>query len=171
VKRAVKSLLTALGVLAVASALLAAGILLLGQRENVEPGHLLVEGMVGNGGVIDIDDLRAMGEVEIRMALLGTGEDGREHGYRGIPLQVLVQGSEPDPNATKVTVTAQDGYSKTFDIGDLDDAFIVWEKDGRQIPPRSRAGDGPIRLIISQEKVGTYNAQHCVKWVSGVIVE
>jgi DMSO/TMAO reductase YedYZ molybdopterin-dependent catalytic subunit len=166
--KAMRGLLTAITVSVVAMALLLVGVLILGDREEIGPGRVLISGKVANGGEYDLDGLRRFGEVDIRMVLLGTGEDGKEHNFKGIPLEVLVLASGPDLDATRVTVSAQDGYSKTFDIEDLDDAFIVWEKDGGPIPPRSRAGDGPFRLIISQDKVGTYNAQHCVKWVSEV---
>jgi DMSO/TMAO reductase YedYZ molybdopterin-dependent catalytic subunit len=170
-----RGLVNVLAVLAIAALLLAGGMFLLRNRDNVEPSeeewHVLVRGEVTSGGRFIIEDMETLGGTEITITLMGTGEDGREHEYRGIPLGSLIEAAAPSTNATKVTVRAVDSYSKTLSLEGTQGAYLVWEKDGKSIPPRSRAGDGPVRLLVSQEMVGTYNAQHCVKWVSEVIVE
>ena len=82
----------------------------------------------------------------------------------------LLVGQGVYENATRVTVRAADGYSRSFSISDLDGGILlVYEKDGNELKGRSEGGDGPIRLIVSQEHAGTFNAQFSVKWVSEVV--
>ena len=130
-----------------------------------------VSGMVENGTDIHMEEFRGLNTSVFSMALEGTGEDGEKHDYRGTPLMGLLDGLGVHDNATRVTVRAADGYSRSFSISDLDGGILlVHEKDGKELEGRSEGGDGPIRLIVSQEHAGTFNAQFSVKWVSEVVV-
>jgi DMSO/TMAO reductase YedYZ molybdopterin-dependent catalytic subunit len=163
--------------IALAIGLLALGVLIIRSVDNVEPDdddwYVFVHGKVTNETRYRIQDMKSIGGTDVRMALLGTGEDGRTHTYEGIPLSILVQHAAPEGNSTKVTVRAVDSYSISLSMEETmgNGAFLVWQKDGKDLTPRSHAGDGPVRLIVSQEMVGEFNAQHCVKWVSEVILE
>ena len=129
-----------------------------------------VSGMVGNETDIHMEEFRGLNTSVFSMALEGTGEDGEKHDYRGTPLMELLVGQDVYENATTVTVRAADGYSRSFSISDLDGGILlVYEKDGNELKGRSEGGDGPIRLIVSQEHAGTFNAQFSVKWVSEVV--
>ncbi len=130
-----------------------------------------VSGMVGNETEIHMEEFRGLNTSVFSMALEGTGEDGEKHDYRGTPLMELLVGQGLYENATGVAVRAADGYSRSFSISELDEGILlVYEKDGKELKGRSEGGDGPIRLIVSQEHAGTFNAQYSVKWVSEVVV-
>ncbi len=154
--------------------LVAAGILIYMGSDRVTPDEddwfVRVSGMVENETDIHMEEFRGSNTSVFSMALEGTGEDGKEHDYRGVPLLELLVGQGLHENATRVAVRAADGYSRSFSISDLDGGIIlVHEKDGEELKGRSEGGDGPIRLIVSQEHTGTFNAQFSVKWVSEVV--
>jgi len=172
-----KGIVTTSIVIAVAASFLAAGLYLFSGVDRVTPDEddwfVLVHGQVANELELHISDLEGMGRKDIPMALRGTGEDGEVHAYTGVPLMDLVLEAGPDPNATKVRIRAADAYSASFDMDEVGRGgmYLVWEKDGSALLPRSRGGEGPVRFIVDQATVGTYNAQYCVKYVSEVIVE
>ncbi len=155
--------------------LIVVGVLIYMNSDRVTPDEenwfVRVHGMVGNETDIHMGEFKTLNTSLFSMALEGTGEDGKEHDYRGITLLELIEGQNVHENATKVTVRAADGYSRSFSISDLDGGILlVYEKDGKELEGRSEGGEGPIRLIVSQEHAGTFNAQYSVKWVSEVVV-
>ena len=121
---------------------------------------------------MDLRALQVVGVVDVSMALLGTGEDGKVHSYRGIYVKDLIL-SLNVTDYTRATAVAADAYSRSFPRSEIEEggALLAWERDGKALEPRSEGGAGPVRLIVPQETVGTYNAQYCVKWVSGLVVE
>jgi len=153
------------------------GVALLIDLDTVQPDeddwYILVRGKVVSGGRYHLEDLMELGKDELRTPLVGTGEDGKPHTYAGILLRNLLSDAGMEDGAGKVTVRAVDALSRSFSVGSLEGstALLAYEKDGAPLQTRSRGGDGPIRLILEQDEVGSYNAQYCVKWVSEVIVE
>jgi hypothetical protein len=119
-----------------------------------------------------MEQLRSLPSVDLGFKLLGTGEDGRVHTYKGVLLRDLLREAGVE-NYTKATIRAADTYSRSFARSDIDEfnLMLAYGKDGSELAPRSDGGPGPVRLIAPQEAVGTFNAQHCVKWVSEVVVE
>ncbi len=163
-------------VLAFSALLIGAGILLFGLERRVKPPEndwfVLVRSPGSDGIKIGMEELRGLCNITVEMALLGTGEDGRPHAYAGLPVRDLARYAGIVAY-TKVTVRAADTYSKllTRDQVMEHDILLAVKKDGKDLAPRSAGGTGPVRLVISQDAVGTYNAQHCVKWVSEVVFE
>jgi DMSO/TMAO reductase YedYZ molybdopterin-dependent catalytic subunit len=164
-------------IMMIAAVLLLAGILVFDRIPRDTPDeddwYVAVKGTVRNGGDFRIDELRDLSEVEFTMSLLGTNEDGRDHRYRGIALGAILDHCIPGNGSTEVTVKASDAYSTSFTLAEAnaEGIYLVWEKDGKALKPRSEGGPGPVRLLVSQEIAGEYNAQRCVKYVSEVIVE
>jgi DMSO/TMAO reductase YedYZ molybdopterin-dependent catalytic subunit len=163
-------------VIAAAVLLLGAGVLVFNGIPRATPDeddwYVKVSGRVEAGGDLSIDDMRAISEVAIRMALLGTNEDGSEHAYKGIALGTLLGRCQVIEGASGVTVRATDAYSTRFDMETAvgEGIFLVWEKDGKALEGRSDGGAGPVRLLVSQGIAGEFNAQRCVKYVSEVVV-
>ena len=164
-------------VISVAAVLLAAGLLIFSRIPRETPDeddwYVAVKGSVRNGGDFRIEELKDLSEVEFTMSLLGTNEDGRDHRYKGIALSALLHYCGIDNGSTRCTVKASDAYSTSFSISEYpwEGIYLAWEKDGKALKPRSEGGPGPVRLMVSQEIAGEYNAQRCVKYVSEVIVE
>lgn len=163
-------------VLTFSALLIGSGILLFGLENRVKPPEddwfVLVRSPGRDDLKIGMEELRGLCNITVEMALLGTGEDGRTHTYTGLPVRDLAR-QAGIAAYTKVTVRAADTYSKllTRDQVMEHDVLLAVKKDGKDLAPRSAGGTGPVRLVISQEAVGTYNAQHCVKWVSEVVFE
>ena len=171
-----KGALTAGIVLLVSLALIGGGILVLEMVDRVVPPdddwYIMVKAPGKENRTIGLEELSGMGNRTVEMALLGTGEDGKPHRYTGLLLRDLAQVLNITTYET-VTVRAVDTYSKKLTKGQVDghDALLALSKDGKGLAPRSKGGTGPVRLVLPQDAVGTYNAQHCVKWVSEVVVE
>jgi DMSO/TMAO reductase YedYZ molybdopterin-dependent catalytic subunit len=163
-------------ILLAAAILLLAGLLVFRTIPRETPDeddwYVMVSGSVQNGGRFHIDEMRDIGEVEFTMSLLGTSEDGKEHRYKGIALSTLLQHCGIDNGSTRCTVRASDAYSTSFSISEYpwEGIYLAWEKDGKALKSRSEGGPGPVRLLVSQDIAGEYNALRCVKYVSEVIV-
>lgn len=65
--------------------------------------------------------------------------------YTGVPIKKILTAAQPDATATKLTVSAGDGYSVEFPLTDLlkdDETLLIQEEDGsyRLIAPRYAGG-------------------------------
>ena len=122
---------------------------------------------------ISVSEFRELPSVERNISLKGTGEDGKEHAYRGIPLWYILDRWGNDDIST-VKVEAVDFYSYKLSAGDIrksDSLMIAVEKDGEPLEVKENGGMGPARLILPQEFAGEYNAQYCVKYVYRIVLE
>ena len=116
---------------------------------------------------IPLRDLKALPAVERKMTLAGTGEDGKEHTYKGISLLFIIENYGENDTGI-VRVEAVDYYSfrlRADDARNEDSIMLAYEKDGKRMKTKQKGGEGPVRLIIPQSMVGEFNAQHCVKYV------
>ncbi len=122
---------------------------------------------------VSISEFRELPSVERNISLKGTGEDGKEHAYRGISLSYILDRWGNDDIST-LKVEAVDFYSYKLSAGDIrksDSLMIAVEKDGEPLEGRENGGMGPARLLLPQEFVGEYNAQYCVKYVYRIVLE
>ncbi|MCU0800131.1 MAG: molybdopterin-dependent oxidoreductase [Candidatus Thermoplasmatota archaeon] len=163
-------------VLAAGVLLIGAGLIIFTLVERVVPPdddwYLVVRAPGTEGTIIGMDELRLIGNRTVEMVLLGTGEDGKPHLYTGLLLKDLA-GHLNVTDYGSVTVRAADTYSKKLTRQQVTDhdVLLAMGRDGKDLAGRSDGGNGPVRLVLPQEAVGTYNAQHCVKWVSEVVFE
>jgi DMSO/TMAO reductase YedYZ molybdopterin-dependent catalytic subunit len=93
-----------------------------------------------------------------------TNEDGTTTTYSGVKLRsILDKVSVPTKKALRgdalqqlVLVSARDGYSVPFTVGELDPTFgdlqvlLVYRKDGKALPDYQ----GPFRLLCPTDKAG-----------------
>jgi len=127
----------------------------------------------GNTTKIPLRDLKALPGVERGITLAGTGEDGKEHIYKGVSLSYIIENYGGNDTGT-VRVEAVDYYSYRLDADDArneESIMLAYEKDGNRMKTKQEGGEGPVRLIIPQDVVGEYNAQHCVKFIYRVDLE
>lgn len=163
-------------VLVLGAGLIGAGILVFSSVDRVVPHedrwYILVKAPGMENATIGMEELRRIGNRTVETTLLGTGEDGRPHRYTGLLLSDLAREMNVTTYDT-VTVRAVDTYSKMLTREQVEDhaTLLAFKKDGKDLAPRSEGGTGPVRLVLTQATVGTYNAQHCVKWVSEVVFE
>ncbi len=116
---------------------------------------------------IPLRDFKSLPSVERELTLLGTGEDGKEHTYRGVSLSYIIEHYGGNDTET-VRVEAVDYYSYRLSADDVrneESIMLAYEKDGKGMKTKQERGEGPVRLIIPQTIAGEYNAQHCVKYV------
>jgi Oxidoreductase molybdopterin binding domain len=108
--------------------------------------------------------LRALGETEIAAVLDCTSGWAIETGWRGVPLTLLLDASEPAPPTTRrrVLVKSVTGWSSELSIEDARGAFLATGVGGVDLP----AGNGaPCRLVVPDRR-----GLDWVKWVTEVRV-
>lgn len=93
--------------------------------------------------------------------------------YKGVLLkEVLNKASISDEdisNSSKVIVKGLDGYVVALPSDEImgNTAYLVFEKDGKELGTMKRGGSGPIQLVVRSDSF----SQRWCKYVSEVIVE
>jgi energy-coupling factor transport system substrate-specific component len=95
-------------------------------------------------------------QVTIITDLSGSFQSEGEMEYTGVPLNIIINHSEPKNGISKVKVIASDGYSMEFDWEDVrtDNRIILIEEDEK------------LRLIA-----GDYDLSYSVKLVNRIVVD
>lgn len=122
---------------------------------------------------LSMSELRELPGLERDVSLKGTGEDGKDHTYRGVPLSYILD-RWGNNKTSIVKVKAVDYYSyrlSSGDIRDTDSIMLAYEMDGKPIEGGEDGGVGPVRLLIPASVAGEFNAQYCVKFVFLVELE
>ncbi len=100
----------------------------------VSPGaeEIRVSGNVNGEYAFRYDDFKEY-EVVISAELIGSVTHIPEKNYTGIPLNLIIQHSEPENESTRIEVIATDGYSARFNYTSImnDDDVIISYEDGQ----------------------------------------
>ena len=103
--------------------------------------------------------------------------------FKGVWLWYLLQQSvEFKPNASTVTLVAEDGYQVTYSLEEvqredyLDEEnpgatlkmIIAWEQEGE---PLSGEEGNPLQLVVGQRETGDVNKPYWVRNISRILVE
>jgi hypothetical protein len=135
--------------------------------------------VVSGSGVTDsktftLSDLKNSGQAAT-YKYFSRGKDPKTetHSFQGVKLTYLLNKAGLKSSASKVTVTATDGFSKTFtiaevkemrmdetDAGNLLPMLIAYQENGKAL-----SGSYPFRLVTGQQCEGDYNRQY---WVQNV---
>lgn len=133
----------------------------------LEPWAVTVNGKIGypltfTGGNIEDYDMKT-----VQADFAPGGEPQRTSNWTGITLSSILSAAEISPDATKVTVTAIDGYSKQFTIEQAQTTGMMLgiQEDGSYI---SLEGGRPFRLVIPTDELKW--GQYWVRWVSEITV-
>jgi len=112
-----------------------------------------IEGRVQNSFDCKVQDF-AEHTVTVRAAMKQCSGTTEAEDYSGIPVRVILSQAVPEPGATKLTVSAADGYSKSFVLEYVmnDDTVILFEEEGA--------------LHMAAGDMDRYDASH---WVQNVV--
>ncbi len=149
-----------------------------------EQNILKIKGLVENDIKFSLDDLKAMNDIIFEAdfySLNSYGTTGYTH-FKGVKLWNLLESKAfINPEATKVIITAQDGYSMEFTLDQVKMEYmdetnpankypmiIAWEEKGEEYS----ADDGaPYKLVVGQKEPGDVNKPQWVSNIDIIIIE
>jgi hypothetical protein len=128
--------------------------------------RLTVRGVSGAPATWRLDELRALGEVDLTAILDCTSGWALETGWRGVPLAAVLEASgvvlPGDSPRARVVVTSVTGWGTALSPSEASRALLATEVAGRPLP----AGNGaPCRLVVPDRR-----GLDWVKWVSEIRV-
>lgn len=141
---------------------------------------LKIKGLLNNELILTVDDLKSMDDIIYEAdfySLNSFGTTGYTH-FKGVKLWELLENKALiKPEASKVTITAQDGYSMEFTIDQIQMEYIdetnpdnkypmiiAWEENGEEYTTDEGA---PYKLVVGQKEPGDVNKP---QWVSNIDV-
>lgn len=134
---------------------------------NLQPWTITINGSVTYPMTLTSSDILAFGDETVTAPFAPGGEPQRTSDWTGVPLSSILEASGASSGASKITVTAIDGYSREFTIDQVHSTgmLIGYKENGAYIP----ANDGaPFRLFVPTEEFKW--GQNWVRWVSEIIV-
>lgn len=134
---------------------------------SVEPGTIQITGNVDNPMNLTFSQLMALKSVTIEATLTSSGSP-QENGlfnYTGVALKEILNLVQVSDNATSVFIQASDAYGATLTINDAiyPNTIIAYSKDDTAMPALKDGGEGPVRLVIGEDKFAQ-------RWVKGVVL-
>jgi DMSO/TMAO reductase YedYZ molybdopterin-dependent catalytic subunit len=134
---------------------------------NLQPWTISVTGAVSNPIVLTSGNLTNFETKTVQAALAPGGEPQRTSAWTGTSLWSILQASGISSSASKVTVTAIDGYSREYSVAQVKDLglLIGFKENGAYLSP---VNGQPYRLVVPTEDFKW--GQFWVRWVSQVTV-
>jgi DMSO/TMAO reductase YedYZ molybdopterin-dependent catalytic subunit len=133
----------------------------------LQPWTINVSGAVANSIAVSNSNLSSFEAKTVHAAFAPGGEPQRTSDWTGVTVWSVLQASGVSPSATKITVTAIDGYSREYTIAQVQstDMLIGFKENGAYL---SYAGGQPYRLMVPTEDLKW--GQNWVRWVSEITV-
>jgi DMSO/TMAO reductase YedYZ molybdopterin-dependent catalytic subunit len=134
----------------------------------IDPGawRLTVRGVSGAPATWRLDELRALGEVDLTAILDCTSGWALETGWRGVPLATVLEAAgvalPGDSPRAKVVVTSVTGWGTALSPSEASQALLATGVAGRALPTDNGA---PCRLVVPDRR-----GLDWVKWVSEIRV-
>ncbi len=134
---------------------------------NLQPWTVTVNGSVTNPMVLTGGNITAYEVKTVNAPFAPGGEPQRTSDWTGVTLESVLQASGVSSSATKITVTAIDGYSREFTLAQVQSTgmLIGYQENGKYIPPKDGA---PFRLFVPTEEFKW--GQNWVRWMSEITV-
>jgi DMSO/TMAO reductase YedYZ molybdopterin-dependent catalytic subunit len=134
---------------------------------NLQPWTISVTGAVSNPMVLTSGNITNYETKTVQAALAPGGEPQRTSAWTGTSLWSILQASGISSGASKVTVTAIDGYSREYTVAQVKDLglLIGYQENGAYLSP---VNGQPYRLVVPTEDFKW--GQFWVRWVSQVTV-
>ena len=134
---------------------------------NLQPWIIVVNGAVHQQLIITGKDIEDYQTKTVQATYAPPDGPQRVSNWTGITLSSILQASKVSSDASKVTISAIDGYSKEFSLEEAQSLglLICYNENG---VPLSQSGSQPYRLVVPSEEFKW--AQFWVKWVSEIKV-
>jgi DMSO/TMAO reductase YedYZ molybdopterin-dependent catalytic subunit len=134
---------------------------------NLQPWIIVVNGAVNKQLIITGKDLEDYQTKTVQATYAPPDGPQRVSNWTGITLSSILQVSGVSSDASKVTISAVDGYSKDFSLQEAQNLglLIGYQENGVAL---SKVESQPFRLVVPSEEFKW--AQFWVKWVSEIKV-
>jgi len=134
---------------------------------SLQPWTVTVNGSVANPMVLTGGNITAYEVKTVNAPFAPGGEPQRTSDWTGVTLESVLQASGVSSSATKITVTAIDGYSREFTLAQVQSTgmLVGYQENGKYIPPNDGA---PFRLFVPTEEFKW--GQNWVRWLSEITV-
>ncbi len=134
---------------------------------NLQPWTISVNGEVANRMTLTGSNITNYESKTVTASFAPGGEAQRTSDWTGITLSSILEASGVSSSATKVTVSAVDGYSREFTIEQVQSTgmLIGYKENGVYLSPD---GGQPYRLVIPSDEFKW--GQNWVRWVSEITV-
>jgi DMSO/TMAO reductase YedYZ molybdopterin-dependent catalytic subunit len=129
---------------------------------DVDAWRLRVHGRVANPMTLDRATLAGLGEVDRDVVLDCTAGWVMRTSWRGTPLRAVLDASDIDPRATRVTVRSVTGWLVRLSPNELDAALLATHVAGEPLPA---ANGAPLRLVAPGRR-----GLDWIKWVDEIEV-
>ncbi len=156
----------------------------LAEEQTSEENVLKIQGLAENELSLSLDELKAMNDIIFEAdfySLNNFGTTGYTH-FKGVRLWDLLESKALiKPEASKISITAQDGYSMDFTLEQVkmeymdetnpDNKYpmiIAWEENGQEYSTDEGA---PYKLVVGQKEAGDINKPQWVSNIDIVIIE
>ena len=154
----------------------------LSEEAEDEKNILKIKGLVTSDIKLSLNDLKSMNDIIFEAdfySLNSYGTTGYTH-FKGVKLWNLLE-NLIKPEASKVIITAQDGYSMDFTLEQVkmeymdetnpDNKYpmiIAWEENGEEYSADEGA---PYKLVVGQREPGDVNKPQWVSNIDIIIIE
>lgn len=121
-----------------------------------------IEGEVARRLHLSYDELMTIDHAEVRSDFhCVTGWSKLDNLWGGVKASMVLELASPLPNASHVSVFAEEGYTANVPLSVLkdDDVILAWRHNGRDLEPKHGY---PLRLVVPK-----LYAWKSVKWVRG----
>jgi DMSO/TMAO reductase YedYZ molybdopterin-dependent catalytic subunit len=102
--------------------------------------------------------------ISVNLTSLSKPQENGFFNYEGVQLYYILKQVKPFLNCTSITLTASEGSTITISIDEVmqTSSVLAFGKDDKFLTPLKNGGDGPLRLILADDK----NDQ---RWLKGVV--
>ncbi|WP_313343352.1 molybdopterin-dependent oxidoreductase [Sedimentibacter sp.] len=145
---------------------------------------LKIQGLIESEISFTLNELKEMNDLIFEAdfySLNSFGTTGYTH-FKGVNLWKLLEVSEISPEASTITVIAQDGYKMMFTVEQakkqdyIDETnsdarypmIIAWEEKGIEYDPEEGA---PFKLVVGQKEAGDVNKPNWVSNIDRILIE
>jgi DMSO/TMAO reductase YedYZ molybdopterin-dependent catalytic subunit len=134
---------------------------------NLEPWTITVNGSVAHPLVLTGDNIADYEVKTVNAAFAPGGEPQRTSDWTGVSVQSVLDACGVSSGATKITVTAIDGYSREFTLAQVQSTgmLIGYQENGVYLSPD---GGAPFRLFVPTEEFKW--GQNWVRWMAEITV-
>lgn len=117
---------------------------------------LLVQQKGEEKAQLSLEQIKKLNSIEVKVTLRSSGAPPSQHTFQGVPLVKLLDkylGSKS--NWQEIVVRAEDGYTVSLNKDEITkDTILAYAQDGKDLADKKNGEDGPLRLIIPEDKFG-----------------
>ncbi|UNC91956.1 molybdopterin-dependent oxidoreductase [Candidatus Contubernalis alkaliaceticus] len=127
--------------------------------QNSENPSVMIKADGEETGVITLEEIKALGEVEFVTTLRSSGKPPSDHTYKGVPLKEVILAVDKTllEQGEQVTAQAVDGYVVAYTVEEVMESehiYLVYQQEGEPLKSKNEGGSGPFLVLARQDEFG-----------------